>query len=215
MKQNLIFTLFLLVLLNTTVSAQFLTGVNPDSAYQGQSLAVTISGQSTNFQQGSSVLQVWLNQGTITIYPLFNVVHNSQLVESHFSIPPNANLGLWDVNVWTLIDGTMTRNNDFLIYNPNVSAIKDIVQETFDTFEIFPNPLTELSQVRFTLQERSHIVVELFDINGKSISTLDDQIRESGSYELDLGTAVINAAPGQYLIRFSIDDVVLVRRLIR
>jgi pimeloyl-ACP methyl ester carboxylesterase len=105
-----------LLVVSTNVFGQSLAGVDPDEAQQGQSLRVTIAGQNTNFQQGSStVTDVWFSQGSSTIYASFFDVFTNTILSAFFDIPEDAPTGLWDVNVRRSIGGKLTLNGGFTI----------------------------------------------------------------------------------------------------
>lgn len=96
---------------NSGQNLSALTLVSPNTASQGQMLSVNITGQNTSFGQGTST--VWLSQGTETIVANSVIDNSTTNLDSDFSIPSNATVGLWDVNVFaggctqsiTLIDG--------------------------------------------------------------------------------------------------------------
>ncbi len=96
------------------LNAQTITLVSPDSADQGQSLTVSIIGLSTNFTQGSGTT-VWLSKGFSFISPTSVNIINDLSLDASFDIPINANPGMWDVNVYDDIDGTITKADGFSI----------------------------------------------------------------------------------------------------
>lgn len=211
MKRTFFFLPLLLLLSFFSLPAQSLVNISPDSAYQGQSLAVTISGQGTHFGQGSALTQVWLSQASITtIYTQFNIIQSSTLLDAHFTIPQNANLGLWDVNVWTAFDGHMQVADGFLIYDLGV-GIEPELKSAFDSMEIFPNPLTENSRVRFTLQQAESMTIGLFDLNGKLILEVPAGEFAPGTHEIKLGGFEI--ASGTYLLKVAVKDAVFMQRV--
>jgi len=123
--------------LNAGPNPPELVMVDPDSAYRGEVLSVSITGQNTDFIQGT-VTTVWLSQGTSTILrDSVNVATSSDLVAS-FTIPTNAPYGLWDVNV---LDGgcntAVTLTDGFTIYDTLV-GIQSLQPEY--NVRIFPNP---------------------------------------------------------------------------
>jgi hypothetical protein len=114
-----------------------LTTITPSAAYQGQRLAVTITGQNTHFLQGSSCGQgspttwfagpgqgssttafAWLSQGSSTIFSRDGGAPGNELVMADLYIPEDANLGLWNVNVPNELDGLLTLPNAFRIGRP-------------------------------------------------------------------------------------------------
>lgn len=73
--------------------------VNPDEGSLGKTLNVSISGTKTEFAQGTSTF-VYFTQGTQTVLQgaAISVSHDS-LLSTQLSIPANANLGDYDVQV--------------------------------------------------------------------------------------------------------------------
>lgn len=61
------------------MNAQTITNVTPSIGMEGTTINVSISGQNSNFQQGTTT--VWFNQGSSTIYASsVNVNNNTNLV---------------------------------------------------------------------------------------------------------------------------------------
>ncbi len=85
------------VCLSFYLSAQTITGVNPDSAYQGQqALQVIISGTNLDFIQGTNTV-TWIKQGADSIVSYSTQVLNSTTVRSYFNFSSTASLGFYDV----------------------------------------------------------------------------------------------------------------------
>ena len=57
-------------------NAQTISNVNPSIAMEGTTINVAISGQNSNFQQGTTT--VWFNQGSSTIYASNVNVNNNK-----------------------------------------------------------------------------------------------------------------------------------------
>lgn len=108
----------------TSAPSPALTSIVPDTAQQGQTLTVVISGQDTNFQQGSGTT-VWFSQGSPTIYANKSWPLNDTALFAEFYIPGTASTGLRDLNVYNNIDGTSTLYDGFTItpYNPSLTSI--------------------------------------------------------------------------------------------
>src|ERR1017187_9118065 len=88
--------------------AQSISNVNPASGNLGQTLSVSISGQSTSFGQGTSTTNVWFSQGSSTlVYPNSVTITNSGLLIAGFIFPNSIPSGSYDVNVLNSIDGQM------------------------------------------------------------------------------------------------------------
>ncbi|MBN4065747.1 T9SS type A sorting domain-containing protein [Candidatus Amoebophilus asiaticus] len=120
MKLLLCFLSLSLLFISYSSAQPVITSVDPDSAQQGQSLPVYITGQNTNFAQGSLTINyVWLSQADSIINSSSTYASSNTYLQADFSIPSNANTGLWDVNVYNSIDDTILFSNGFKINLPD------------------------------------------------------------------------------------------------
>lgn len=109
-----------LILLNLLSFGQSITNITPNHACRGQAVIVTISGQNTHFAQGTNT-SVWFSQGSQTINSLTNNVISPTSIMSHIIIHNYVNTGLWNVNVYNYIDGSITKYGGFTV-NPATNA---------------------------------------------------------------------------------------------
>jgi hypothetical protein len=104
--------------------------IDPDSAAQGDNLSVYIIGQGTNFTQGSGVTNVRFVQGSSTISSYSFWPESNTTLTSHFAIPIDAPIGLWDLSVNSSADGTLTLVDGITIFPfraaPAITAITDV-----------------------------------------------------------------------------------------
>ena len=90
--------IIILFSLPTTLAAQTITSIVPNSAQQGESLSVTISGQNTYFSQGTPTA-VYSSQGSTTINATSFSATSDTLLSATFDIPIDASTGNWNVHV--------------------------------------------------------------------------------------------------------------------
>ncbi len=50
------------------------------------------------------------------------------------------------------------------------------------SFSVFPNPLSSFATISFTLNEESHVIVELLDLTGRKLQTLVDENLSAGNH---------------------------------
>jgi len=112
----------------STIIAQSITSINPNNAMQSQSLSVSITGQSTNFGQGTSTVNsVWFSKTGSNNIDASNVwPSNNTSLSASLTIPSDAVIGEWDVNVQNSTDGTITLSNGFTI-NDDVAPIAPVL----------------------------------------------------------------------------------------
>lgn len=101
------------------------------------------------------------------------------------------------------------RDSVFVIgeVNSAVSAVKSSdpgVARDFSLEQNFPNPFNPSTTIRFTVRKRAKVSVVLYDVTGKEVTTLVNDERESGSYDLHWnGTSDkgVSVASGTYFYR--------------
>ena len=92
-----------------------ITSVIPDKGYQNFTEDINIQGFNTHFSDGTGTENVWLSKDGNEIYANSFIVNNNTSIDANFSIPLTAEIGLWDVNVETDIDGILTKADGFNI----------------------------------------------------------------------------------------------------
>jgi len=114
-------SIILLGLLSFSIlNGQVLTSIYPDNAEQGEFLSVSISGQDTNFDQGTDTINnVWFTMGSSTINATNSYPNSNTVLTAYFDIPINAEIGVWDLFVQNSINGTLSLNNCFTIITGN------------------------------------------------------------------------------------------------
>jgi hypothetical protein len=86
-----------------------------------------------------------------------------------------------------------------------------LVAEAINILSSQPNPTTGISTVVFTPVATKYAVIEVFDLGGRSVATLYNQVANQGQeYRIDFdGTALAN---GLYIYRMSTDDSVVIEK---
>lgn len=76
----------------------------------------------------------------------------------------------------------------------------------------YPNPVKDILNLRFELKADKNVKINLVDINGKQLSTLDFGFLNSGIYNQTFNTS--NFDSGMYFIEFEIDGIKRVDRFV-
>lgn len=97
-------------------SGQVITGVNPDTAFPGQTLQITISGSDLFFTPATNTT-VWLSNGTQS-FQGSQYTSTPEQVNTNFQIPQAAGLGFYDVIVGSLASPTAQMTNGFEVVAP-------------------------------------------------------------------------------------------------
>ena len=70
--------------------------------------------------------------------------------------------------------------------------------------EVFPNPYSELTTIKYTLSEASDVKLEVFNQSGYRIHTIENRRKEAGEYIHTFSAKSIGHAAGIHLLRVSV-----------
>ncbi|MBP1679063.1 MAG: hypothetical protein H6Q29_974, partial [Bacteroidetes bacterium] len=84
------------------------------------------------------------------------------------------------------------------------------VPGSFALFQNYPNPFNPETRIQFTLAERGHTTLKVFDLLGREVAALVDEVRGPGSHEVRWNAS--QAASGVYLYRLTSGAGIQTRR---
>ena len=106
------------------VTPPVINSISPNSAMEGSSLSVSITGQGTNFGQGTSTTQVWLNQGLDSIPSTSLIINSANDLLVQFDLPFGIPTGFYHTNVTNTINGPLVLANSFTVLaNPSAPPV--------------------------------------------------------------------------------------------
>jgi hypothetical protein len=72
----------------------------------------------------------------------------------------------------------------FSIMNAPLSGTRseDVAPESFGLHQNVPNPFSSSTTIRFNLATQGHVMLEVFDVTGRSVSTLVDGVEHAGAH---------------------------------
>jgi len=90
----------------------------------------------------------------------------------------------------------------------------DVRDEGFILFQNYPNPFNPSTVIGYSLAERGHVMLRLFDSLGHEIATLVDEEQEAGYYNYELGAHNLELASGVYFYEVRGADFRGVKKLV-
>ena len=102
-------------------------------------------------------------------------------------------------------------------YNGSVMTITSVLNGTSVPNLVileqnYPNPFNTATKISYSLQQRSHVTLKIFDLLGREIAILVDQWNDSGSYTIDWNAK--NLSSGMYLYQLQAGDFVETKTLL-
>lgn len=167
--------------------AQQISSVSPDSAYAGQHLNVSITGQNTHFAQGSQVM-VRFFQGSNILYSQMNQVSSNTQMNAYFQIPPTMTAGTYNLGVFNTQDQWIYKYDSFKI-NPWQTQLISIdpgwsyTGFTYQNAKItgYKTSFTQATNVNAFISQGSSTIIPLFGIQAQDDTTLSGVFFVPGS----------------------------------
>jgi PKD repeat protein len=84
----------------------------------------------------------------------------------------------------------------------NYTGINDDLESAY-SFSVFPNPASDVANIKFDLPKNQNVKIDLYDITGRLIKNIVDQNLTPGEYQLSVNNNDLN---GIYLLRCYFDN---------
>ncbi len=116
-------------------------------------------------------------------------------------------------NVAFKFEYTHDTGNNIYIDDINIDGIVGIEdgENYVHNLSLFPNPSATISTLEFSLINSAHVVVKLYDLLGRELSTIADTELEAGDYQKEI---VRPESAGVYFVKVFINGAPIVRKLI-
>jgi len=75
----------------------------------------------------------------------------------------------------------------------------------FKIYPNFPNPFNYKTNIKFTLSKQAYVLIKIYDITGKLITTLMDSDKKPGTYQIEFNAS--NLSSGVYFLEFNVDGI--------
>lgn len=87
--------------------------------------------------------------------------------------------------------------NNFII--SNIESENEIIPAQYKLYQNYPNPFNPSTTIRFSLPNRSHITLKIFDVLGREVTTLVDRELSAGEHSVVFDFS--NLSSGVYIYR--------------
>ncbi|MBZ0199468.1 MAG: M20/M25/M40 family metallo-hydrolase [Ignavibacteriaceae bacterium] len=83
---------------------------------------------------------------------------------------------------------------------------------TYNLSQNYPNPFNPETTIKYSVPEQTHVALKLFDIAGSEISTLVNEVKPAGVYELRFNAGSLTS--GVYFYRLTTEKYSTIRKMI-
>ncbi|HEX2788779.1 MAG TPA: T9SS type A sorting domain-containing protein [Ignavibacteria bacterium] len=97
-------------------------------------------------------------------------------------------------------------------FSVGINPISQIVPDKFSLYQNYPNPFNPITKIKFDVPKKSFVILEVFDVSGRLISTLLKEEISSGQYEVPFDAN--NLSSGVYFYRLRTDAVMISKKML-
>ena len=106
-------------------------------------------------------------------------------------------------------------SNHFI--NPNLNNNNNNIPTKFYLYQNYPNPFNPDTKIKYDVpiigkRNSFHVQVRIYDILGREISTLVNDYKQSGSYEIEWNAS--NYASGIYFYKIEAGDFITTKKML-
>jgi len=76
----------------------------------------------------------------------------------------------------------------------------------------FPNPFNPVTKINFSIPKQGYVNMKVYDVLGKEVMTLVNEIRPAGNYDVDFNGS--NLASGVYFYRMETENFIDIKRMV-
>lgn len=115
------------------------------------------------------------------------------------------------------------RIDNVQVYNYAAAGLTDVSKEvpttipwSFDLGQNYPNPFNPTTEIRFTVPQFEHVTLQIFDMLGRKVKTLVDEMRHAGPHVVRWNATNDNGFPvasGVYLYRLTAGDLKMTKKM--
>jgi len=122
---------------------------------------------------------------------------------------------LYRIRIESIADSSLSDTSDtgFTIMNPSdVDNTNNDLLSDYNLYQNYPNPFNSTTTFKFSLTSQQFVTLKIFDVLGRELQTLVNELKTAGRYELPWNAA--NLTSGVYYYRLQAGDFVQTRKMI-
>jgi len=78
----------------------------------------------------------------------------------------------------------------------------------------YPNPFNPMTKIKYSVKEEKLVTIKLFDMLGREVTTLINEVKSPGEYELELDGGKLGLSSGVYLYQMRSEDFSSIKKLV-
>jgi hypothetical protein len=105
-------------------------------------------------------------------------------------------------------------SNNLVEMKSTTSALESLTDNGL--MNVYPNPFLENSKISYTLPSDSKVSLEVFDITGKSVAVLENNVaRNQGTYTVDFSGNKYGFSAGIFIAKLTVNGSIYSKQMVQ
>lgn len=170
-----------------------------------QNAGISLDATSSWTLTGNSILTTFVDPSGVSGTSITNVTGNGYSIHYDSSLTANQYLG---GKVYSLVNGGFLTPAAIT----DVESQGSLLPADWNLYQNYPNPFNPATNIKYTVAKAGVVKLKVFDITGREIKTLVDEVKNPGSYEVNFNA--LNLTSGVYFYRLASEGVVLTKKMV-
>ncbi|NPV12605.1 MAG: T9SS type A sorting domain-containing protein [Ignavibacteria bacterium] len=84
----------------------------------------------------------------------------------------------------------------------------------FKLYQNYPNPFNPTTKIRYSVKETKPVMIKLYDIVGREVTTLVNEVKDAGEYEVELNAGKFGLSSGVYFYQMKAGDFTSIKKMV-
>jgi hypothetical protein len=85
---------------------------------------------------------------------------------------------------------------------------------TYTLYQNYPNPFNPVTKIRFSIKETNPVKIKLYDIVGREVAVIMNEVKDAGEYEIELDAGKLGISSGVYFYQMKAGDYTSIKKMV-
>jgi len=85
---------------------------------------------------------------------------------------------------------------------------------TYALYQNYPNPFNPITKIRFSIRETNPVKIRLYDIVGREVAVIMNEVKDAGEYEIELDAGRLGLSSGVYFYQMKAGEYTSIKKMI-
>jgi hypothetical protein len=102
---------------------------------------------------------------------------------------------------------------DWVYWDQSMQKISNKIY-TYELNQNYPNPFNPVTRIRYSVKETKPVMIKLYDVIGREVATIINEVREAGEYEVELDAGRLGLSSGVYFYQMKAGEFTSIKKMV-